>query len=142
MGKTPDRQERAAAAAAKAARLSAAAAAAQPLPVGGPAAQAAPAAPAQEQNQSAAPAAANPDAAVQACWRAAGGRWIYLGYASRPACVAEVFHGSCQTDYGRWGQRELRRYDGKLQIQGHGLFSRWTNLGPSDCPVTSREAGQ
>ena len=141
-GKGADRQEPASTAAAKAARLSAAPAAVQPQPVAAPMAPAAPAPPVQEQSQTAATSAAQPDAAVQACWRAGGGRWIYLGYASRPACVAEVFHGSCQTVYGRWGQRELRRYDGKLQILAHGLFSRWSNLGPSDCPTAPQGSGQ
>ncbi len=85
---------------------------------------------------------AQADAGIQACWRAGGGRWIYLGYASRSACVAEVFHGSCETVYGRWGQRQLRRYDGKLQIQGHGLFTHWSSLGPSECPATPQVGGQ
>ena len=87
-------------------------------------------------------ATAQADAGIQACWRAGGGRWIYLGYASRSACVAEVFHGSCETVYGRWGQRQLRRYDGKLQIQGHGLFTHWSSLGPSECPATPQVGGQ
>src|SRR6185312_1911507 len=101
------------------------------------AAQPAPAASAQAQ-----PEAAQPDPAVQACWRAAAGHWIYLGYASRSTCAAQVFHGSCQTVYGRWGQRQLRRYDGKLQIESRGLFSHWSSLGPSDCPTTPQEASQ
>ena len=98
--------------------------------------------PAEDATPTGRAAAAQPDAAIQACWRAGGGRWIYLGYASRAACAAEVFHGSCQTIYGRWGERELRRYDGKLQIQAHSLFSRWSSLGPSDCPATPEGGGQ
>ena len=139
----PPRPVRASTPSTKPARLPAASNTAQQEPVAAPASQAAPVQPAQDAAQtSPAAAAAQPDAAIQACWRAGGGRWAYLGYASRSACVAEVFHGSCQTDYGRWGQRELRRYDGKLQIQVRGLFAHWSNLGPSDCPATPPGGGQ
>ena len=138
----PQRLGRASAGQAKPNRLPAASSAAQPQAVAAPMAQAEPVRTAEEAASTAPVAAAQPDAAVQACWRAGGGRWAYLGYASRSACVAEVFHGSCQTVYGRWGQRELRRYDGKLQIQVRGLFSHWSNLGPSDCPAASPGGGQ
>ena len=79
------------------------------------------------------------DDAPQACWRADGTEWKYLGYASRGACVAEVFDGYCQTVYGRWGDRPLRRYDGKLQLKTSGLFTTWKTLSPSQCAATPVE---
>jgi hypothetical protein len=98
----------------------------------------APAAPVVGTAEPAAPARAEtaPRAAadVEACWRAEGGAWAYLGYAARPSCVAQVFT-SCQVIHGRWGKDALRRYDGKLQARGGGLIPRWQTVGTSDCPA-------
>ncbi|HTI67504.1 MAG TPA: protein kinase [Caulobacteraceae bacterium] len=81
----------------------------------------------------AAPVAANP---VEACWRAEGNGWSYLGYAPRPACVAQVF-STCSAVHGRWGKTQLRRYDDKLQAKGAGLLSNWQAVGPSNCAAAA-----
>lgn len=70
---------------------------------------------------------------VEACWRAVGGDWSYIGYASRSSCAAQAFN-SCQVVHGRWGKTPLRRYDGKLQAKGGGLIPKWQSIGTSQCP--------
>jgi hypothetical protein len=86
------------------------------------------------------PAAAAPAAgAVKACWRAVDGAWAYLGYASRDACVAQVFT-TCQVIHGRWGDDPLRRYDGKLEARSGGLIPRWHTVAQSACAAAPTPA--
>jgi serine/threonine-protein kinase len=69
----------------------------------------------------------------EACWRATGAEWTYLGYAGRQACAAQAFDRACQVVHARWGKDRLRRYDGKIQVRGSGPLARWRTLGPSTC---------
>ena len=106
---------------------------------------AAPAKPLRQPEPDSRPAVATATAASdeqQACWRAAGQGWSYLGYAGRDACVAQVFTADCQTVYGRWGDRPLRRYDGKLQLKTTGLFSSWKTVAASQCPAAPADASR
>ncbi len=83
------------------------------------------------------PVAATASAAekgVEACWRATGGEWSYIGYAARSSCAAQAFN-SCQVVHGRWGKTRMRRYDGKLQAKGTGLLAKWQTVGTSHCPA-------
>lgn len=76
---------------------------------------------------------------VEACWRASGGEWTYIGYASRASCAAQAFN-TCQVVHGRWGKTQLRRYDGKLQAKGTGLLSKWQAIGASQCSTAASGA--
>ena len=82
---------------------------------------------------------AQPEKGVDACWRAVGGGWSHIGYASRGGCMAQVFNGHCETTYGRWGKEQFRRYNGKIQAKGSGAFSAWRNAGPSECAAPAAE---
>ena len=77
-----------------------------------------------------------PQGATEACWRADGGAWTYIGYASRGGCVAQVF-SSCPVVHGRWGKTQLRRYDGKLQAKGTAVLAKWRTVGASECASTA-----
>jgi tRNA A-37 threonylcarbamoyl transferase component Bud32 len=72
---------------------------------------------------------------VEACWRANGTEWSYIGYASRATCAAQAF-ATCEVVHGRWGKTQLRRYDGKLQAKGTGLLAKWQTVGTSQCAAT------
>lgn len=72
------------------------------------------------------------NAGVEACWRASGSDWSYIGYASRSSCAAQAFN-TCEVVHGRWGKTQLRRYDGKLQAKGTAILSKWTDIGASQC---------
>ncbi len=78
-------------------------------------------------------ATAASNGADQACWRAVGNGWTYIGYASRQGCSARVFDKECQVIYGRWGDQQLRRYNGKLQLKGTGVLARWKDIGAAQC---------
>ena len=83
---------------------------------------------------------AAPATDVQACWRAAGAGWSYIGYASRPSCAAQAFASDCEVIHARWGKEALRRYDGKIQVKGTGALARWKTLSATTCPVPATPA--
>jgi serine/threonine-protein kinase len=89
---------------------------------------------------SAAPAQATVSKDSQACWRANGSSWSFVGYANRASCAAQAFEGHCQVVHGRWGKDQLRRYDGKIQVKGTGPLARWRAIAPSTCPDPSAAA--
>lgn len=68
-----------------------------------------------------------------ACRRFVGGAWEELGYATRAACTERVFAGRCDVLSGQSGDIALRRYGDRLQAKTGRGFSKWSNVGRSDC---------
>lgn len=69
-----------------------------------------------------------------ACRRFVGGAWEELGYAQRAACIERVFAGRCDVLTGQSGDVALRRYGQRLQAKTGRGFSKWDNVGKSECP--------
>ncbi len=98
------------------------------------AAEQAAAAPAQVETPAPAAEPQKLPADYSACRRFVNGAWEELGYASRAACTEKVFNGRCDVLSGQSGDVALRRYGDRLQAKTGKGFSKWANVGKSDCP--------